>query len=258
MAFRWPKRSAVEPHEDYGFFGPDSRDLEGLELSDLADGRLPALRRGRGARPGPDRRRRRRRSAVRYRPRTRYDRTLRYFATVALGEHALGDPRPPTCSSRSTPRRSAPSRSAAIRYDANDPALAAVDPPDRLALDPLRLRALRPGPALDRRTRRGTGRSARSPPSCRPATPRTSRARARASASTSRTMRPKLAGSEAAQSMMEHLLNAEVMLPPMPRSSAPGAWVVNKVAARGDDRDDAALDAEDGRAAPEPSRRRRW
>ena len=34
-------------------------------------------------------------------------------------------------------------------------------------------------------------------------------------------MRPKLAGSEAAQSMMDHLLNAEVMLPPVPRVLRP-------------------------------------
>ena len=65
-------------------------------------------------------------------------------------------------------------------------------------------------------------------------------------------MRPKLAGSEAAQSMMDHLLNAEVMLPPMPRVLAPGAWVVNKALRARDDRDDAALDAQAGRPAPEP------
>jgi hypothetical protein len=41
-------------------------------------------------------------------------------------------------------------------------------------------------------------------------------------------MRPRLAGSEAAQSMMDHLLNAEVMLPEMPRVLRPGTWVVNK------------------------------
>jgi hypothetical protein len=42
-------------------------------------------------------------------------------------------------------------------------------------------------------------------------------------------MRPRLAGSEAAQSMMDHLLNAEVMLPPAPRVLRPVTWVVNKV-----------------------------
>ena len=46
-------------------------------------------------------------------------------------------------------------------------------------------------------------------------------------------MRPKLAGSEAAQRAMDHLLNADVMLPPMPRLDAPGAWVVSKVLRHG-------------------------
>jgi uncharacterized protein (DUF2236 family) len=42
-------------------------------------------------------------------------------------------------------------------------------------------------------------------------------------------MRPRLAGSEAAQSMMDHLLDAKVMLPPLPRPLRPAVWVVNKV-----------------------------
>jgi hypothetical protein len=39
-------------------------------------------------------------------------------------------------------------------------------------------------------------------------------------------MRPKLAGSEAAQSMMAHLLDAEVMLPPLPRAVRPVSWAI--------------------------------
>ncbi|HSV40275.1 MAG TPA: oxygenase MpaB family protein, partial [Nocardioidaceae bacterium] len=42
-------------------------------------------------------------------------------------------------------------------------------------------------------------------------------------------MRPKLAGSEAAQKMMAHLLRAEIMMPPMPLVLRPGAWVVGQV-----------------------------
>jgi hypothetical protein len=42
-------------------------------------------------------------------------------------------------------------------------------------------------------------------------------------------MRPRLAASEATQATMDHLLNAEVMFPPMPRSLKPGAWVLNKL-----------------------------
>jgi uncharacterized protein (DUF2236 family) len=42
-------------------------------------------------------------------------------------------------------------------------------------------------------------------------------------------MRPKLAGSEAAQRAMDHLLNAKVMMPPMPWPARPANWVVNEV-----------------------------
>jgi uncharacterized protein (DUF2236 family) len=41
--------------------------------------------------------------------------------------------------------------------------------------------------------------------------------------------RPRLAASEATQAMMDHLLNAEVMFPPLPAWTRPGAWVANKV-----------------------------
>ncbi len=41
-------------------------------------------------------------------------------------------------------------------------------------------------------------------------------------------MRPRLAGSEAAQSMMEYLLNAEVMFPPTPAVLRPARWAINK------------------------------
>ncbi|MFZ5723902.1 MAG: oxygenase MpaB family protein [Pseudomonadota bacterium] len=41
-------------------------------------------------------------------------------------------------------------------------------------------------------------------------------------------MRPRLAASEAAQQIMDHLLNAEVMFPPVPALLRPGAWLVNK------------------------------
>lgn len=42
-------------------------------------------------------------------------------------------------------------------------------------------------------------------------------------------MRPRLAASEAAQGIMDHLLNADVMFPPLPAVMKPGAWVVNRV-----------------------------
>lgn len=41
-------------------------------------------------------------------------------------------------------------------------------------------------------------------------------------------MRPRLAASEAAQGIMDHLLNADVMFPPVPALLRPGAWLVNR------------------------------
>ncbi|HVS28785.1 MAG TPA: hypothetical protein VHE14_04485, partial [Solirubrobacteraceae bacterium] len=37
------------------------------------------------------------------------------------------------------------------------------------------------------------------------------------------------AASEATQAMMDHLLNAEVMFPPLPAVLKPGAWIANQV-----------------------------
>ena len=42
-------------------------------------------------------------------------------------------------------------------------------------------------------------------------------------------MRPRLAASEATQEVMDHLLNAEVMFPPMPRALFAGTWIANKL-----------------------------
>src|SRR5581483_1280949 len=42
-------------------------------------------------------------------------------------------------------------------------------------------------------------------------------------------MRPKLAGSEAAQRAMDHLLNAQVMFPPLPTALRPAGWVISRV-----------------------------
>jgi uncharacterized protein (DUF2236 family) len=41
-------------------------------------------------------------------------------------------------------------------------------------------------------------------------------------------VRPRLAASEATQAMMAHLLNAEVMFPPVPAIFKPGAWIINR------------------------------
>jgi uncharacterized protein (DUF2236 family) len=84
------------------------------------------------------------------RPRTRYDRTLRYFALISLGDtrsaikasdvlvkvHAKAVGTEPLSGNP---------------YDANDPHSQLWDSPDRVALDPVRVRAVWPGPADRRR-----------------------------------------------------------------------------------------------------------
>jgi uncharacterized protein (DUF2236 family) len=42
-------------------------------------------------------------------------------------------------------------------------------------------------------------------------------------------VRPRLAASEATQAMMAHLLNADVIFPPLPAILRPGAWVVSRI-----------------------------
>src|SRR5258708_35658087 len=85
MALRTRSHRPVEPHEDYGFFGPDSVTWRvwsyptsltiGFQRSVVVEELDPALI------AAVDQT-----QAVRYRPRTRYDRTLRYFSTVAFGD----------------------------------------------------------------------------------------------------------------------------------------------------------------------------
>ena len=220
------KRSAVTPAEDYGFFGPDSVTWKvwsyptsltiGFQRSVVIEELDPALI------AAVDKT-----QAIVYRPRTRYDRTLRYFAMVAFGD------------TRSTAKAAdilvkVHSKAVGIEplsgntYDANAPKsqlwihltawhsiLYAYEKygPGRLPADEEARYWEECAIAAELQT-------------CDPGdVPRTREGIREYFAD----MRPKLAGSEAAQKMMDHLLNAEVMLPPMPRLLRPGAWVVNKV-----------------------------
>ncbi|MEA2347702.1 MAG: hypothetical protein QOG62_1489 [Thermoleophilaceae bacterium] len=164
--------------------------------------------------------------AVRYRPRTRYDRTMRYFATVSLGD------------SRSAIKASdvlvkVHAKAVGIEplsgnpYDANDPH-------SQLWIHLTAWHSI-----LYAYERYGPGRLTAAEESqyweecavaaelqtCSPDDVPRSREGIR---QYFEEMRPKLAGSEAAQSMMDHLLNAEVMLPPAPRALRPATWIINK------------------------------
>ena len=215
----WTPQARLEPHEDYGFFGPDSVTWKvwsyptsltvGFQRSVVVEELDPALIAAVDAT-----------EAVRYRPRTRYDRTLRYFALVAFGD------------TRSAIKASdilvkVHAKAVGIEplsgnpYDANDPH-------SQLWIHLTAWHSI-----LYAYERYGPGRLteeeeryweecavAAELQTCDPADVPRSREGIRAYFEE---MRPKLAGSEAAQSMMDHLLNAEVMLPPMPRVAAPAA-----------------------------------
>ncbi len=216
----------IEPHADYGFFGPGSVTWKvwsyptsltvGFQRSVVVEELDPALI---AAVDATD--------AVRYRPRTRYDRTLRYFALIAFGDsesaikasdvlvkvHAKAVGTEPLSGNP---------------YDANDPH-------SQLWIHLTAWHSILysyemygPGPLPPEEEARYWEECARAAElqTCDPAdVPRTREGIRRYFEE----MRPKLAGSEAAQSMMDHLLNADVMLPPLPAVLKPGAWVVSKV-----------------------------
>jgi uncharacterized protein (DUF2236 family) len=202
----------IEPHEDYGFFGPDSVTWRvwgyptsltvGFQRSVVVEELDPALI------AAVDETR-----AIRDRPRTRYDRTLSYFAMVAFGD------------SRSTSTASdvlVKIHSKAIgiepgsgeRYDANDPA-------SQLWIHLTAWHSI-----LYAYEKYGPGRLSPEDEAryweecaigaelqtCDPADVPRSREGIKAYFEY---MRPRLVGSDAAKSTMDHLLHAEIMLPPL-------------------------------------------
>jgi uncharacterized protein (DUF2236 family) len=223
MASNLLTRKPVKPHEDYGFFGPDSMTWRvwgyptsltvGFQRSVVIEELDPALI------AAVDKT-----GAVRDRARTRYDRTVRYFAMVALGD---------TRSASKAADILVKVHSKAIgieplsgnRYDANDPH-------SQLWIHMTAWHSI-----LYCYEKYGPGRLspeeeaqyweecavAAELQTCDPADVPRTREGVR---EYFEMMRPKLAGSEAAQTMMAHLLNAEVMLPPIPKALRPGSWVV--------------------------------
>jgi uncharacterized protein (DUF2236 family) len=205
-------KHAVTPHEDYGFFGPDSVTWRvwsyptsltvGFQRSVVVEELDPALVAAVDAT-----------KAIRDRPRTRYDRTLRYFALVAFGDSR-------TTSKAADVLVKVHSKAIGIEpgsgapYDANDPhsqlwihltawhsilyayekygpgKLSTADEERYWAECALAAELQTCDPADVPRDREGVRRYFEQ-------------------------MRPQLVGSEVARSTMDHLLHAEVMLPPM-------------------------------------------
>ncbi len=216
----------VTPAEDYGFFGPDSVTWKvwgyptsltvGFQRAVVVEELDPALVASVDAT-----------GAIRDRPRTRYDRTLRYFALVAFGD------------SRSTAKAAdvlvkVHSKAIGIepgsgeRYDANDPGsqlwihltawhsiLYAYEKygPGRLSEDEERRYWAECAVAAELQT-------------CDPADVPRDRDGVRAYFEW---MRPRLVGSAVAKDTMDHLLHAQVMLPPTPAALRPLTWLVARV-----------------------------
>jgi uncharacterized protein (DUF2236 family) len=220
------RRKAIEPAEDYGFFGPGSVTWKvwsyptsltiGFQRAVVVEELDPALI------AAVDET-----QAIVYRARTRYDRTLRYFALVAFGD------------TRSTSKAAdvlVKVHSKAVgteplsgnRYDANDPK-------SQLWIQMTGWHSILyayekygPGKLSPEEENRYWEECAIAAElqTCDPADVPRTREGVR---EYFEQMRPRLAGSEAAQNMMEHLLNAEVMFPPLPRVFKPAGWAVNRV-----------------------------
>lgn len=216
----------VEPAEDYGLFGPDSVTWRvwsyptsltigfqrAVVIEELDPHLVAAVDKAAG---------------IYQRPRTRYDRTLRYFAMVAFADsrsitkaadvlvkvHSLAVGTDPVTGTR---------------YDANDPdsqlwilltgwhsILKAYETygPGRLSPE-------------DEARYWTECRVAAELQTCDPDDVPSTREELRAYYER---MRPQLLGSELAHKAMHHLLDASVMLPPMPRVLRPASWVVSRV-----------------------------
>lgn len=220
-----PRTPAITPHEDYGFFGPDSVTWKvwsyptsltvGFQRAVVVEELDPALV------ASVDET-----HAIFDRPRTRYDRTLRYFAMVAFGD------------SRSTSKAAdvlvkvhskgiGTDPVTGIRYDANDPH-------SQLWIHLTAWHSI-----LYAYERYGPGKLAAAEESqyweecavaaelqtCSPAdVPRTREG----VVAYFEQMRPQLLGSGLARNAMEHLLDASVMLPDLPRILTPATWAVSK------------------------------
>lgn len=217
------KRTEITAHEDYGFFGPESVTWKvwsyptsltvgfqrAVVIEELDPDLVAAVDKTR---------------AIRDRPRTRYDRTLRYFAMVAFAD------------SRSTSKAAdvlvkVHSKAVGVEpgtgkpYDANAPH-------SQLWIHLTAWHSI-----LYAYERYGPGKLTASEEAryweecavaaelqtCDPADVPRSREGIR---DYFEQMRPQLVGSDVAQSTMKHLLNAKVMFPPVPLVLRPGAWVV--------------------------------
>ena len=220
------RRLPITPHEDYGFFGPDSVTWKvwsyptsltvGFQRAVVVEELDPALV------ASVDET-----HAIFDRPRTRYDRTLRYFALVAFGDsrttskaadvlvkvHSKGIGTDPVTG---------------IRYDANDPHSQLWIHLTAWHSILYAYEKFGPGKLTPEEEARYWEECAIGAElqTCSPDdVPRT---REGVQAYFEQ-MRPHLLGSDLARNAMNHLLDASVMLPPLPRALAPVSWITARV-----------------------------
>lgn len=226
MAIAMRRGKDVEPHEDYGFFGPDSVTWKvwsypssltvGFQRAVVVEELDPALV------AAVDKT-----HDIYQRPRTRYDRTLRYFAMVAFGD------------SRSTSQVAdvlvkihskaiGTDEVTGIRYDANDP-------DSQLWIHLTAWHSILKAYEMYGPGRLSAAEEEQYWAECKVAAELQTcdqsdipRNREELHAYYER-MRPQLLGSDIAKQAMHHLLNAKVMMPAVPFVFAPVMFVVSHV-----------------------------
>ena len=220
------RRKDVQPHDDHGFFGPDSVTWKvwsyptsltiGFQRSVVVEELDPDLV------AAVDRT-----HDIYRRPRTRYDRTLRYFAMVAFGG-SVETARAADVLVRIHSKAIGTEPYGGGRYDTNAPH-------SQLWIHLTAWHSI-----LYAYERSGPGRLspeeearyweecavAAELQTCSPDNVPRSREGVQAYFTQ---MRPQLSGSPIAVQAMDHLLRADVMMPPMPRVLRPGAWLVGRI-----------------------------
>ena len=222
----WPRpQAAISPHEDYGFFGPGSVTWKvwsyptsltvGFQRAVVIEELDPALVASVDAT-----------RAIWDRPRSRYDRTIRYFALVAFGDSRSATEAADVLVKVHAKAVGTEPYSGA-RYDANDPHSqlwilltawhSVLYAYERFGPGPL--------PAEEEAQYWNECAIAAELQTCDPADVPRSRDGVRRYFER---MRPSLSGSEVARTTMAHLLTATVLLPSVPLPLRPGAWAVSR------------------------------
>ena len=216
---------AKQQMDDYGFFGPDSVAWRvwsyptsltvGFQRAVVVEELDPFLLASVEAT-----------NKVRTQARTRYDRTIRYFATIAFAD-SLTAVRASQVLMKVHARNVGVEPLSGLQYDANDP-----DSQLWILLTGWHsvlyaYEKYGPGKLSEEDERRYWDDCAVAAElqTCDPAAVPRTRAGIR---EYYEAVRPRLAASEATQAMMKHLLNAEVVLPPQPALLRPASWVVSR------------------------------